>query len=110
MLTVLQQGTLVVRFLLELTLLGAVAAAAWHATGPGLLRWCAVVLAPVAVAAGWVLVVHGDAVPTPVRAAGQLAALALGIACLISTGVPRAAALLGAAALVNAALMAAWGQ
>jgi hypothetical protein len=62
------------------------------------------------VSAGWVLLVHGDGVPQAVRTAAQVAALGLGIACLLWLGASSAAAALAAVALVNAGLLAAWDQ
>jgi hypothetical protein len=83
---------------------------AWNAPVPSALRWPASLGAVLVVAAGWVLLVHGDGVPQLVSAATQVAALALGVGCLLWLGASSAAAALTAVALVNAALLAAWNQ
>lgn len=110
MLAAAQSTNLAVRFLLELVLLTAVGAAAWDVAGPGPLRWLAVVAAPLVVAVGWVLVVHGDGVPAPVQVAGQVVALVVSVACLVRIGADRAAVAVAVTALVNAALIAVWNQ
>ena len=110
MLAAAQSANLVLRFVLELALLTAVAAAAWQASEPGVVRWLAVTAAPLGVAAGWVLVVHGEHVPAPARAAGQLVALGVAVASLLRLHDARTAAGFAVLALVNAALLAAWNQ
>ena len=110
MLVAAQSANLVLRFVLELALLTAVAAAAWQASEPGPVRWLAVTAAPLLVAAGWVLVVHGEHVPAPVRAGGQVVALAIAVASLVRVCDARTAAGFAGLALVNAALLAAWHQ
>jgi hypothetical protein len=110
MLATAQLLNLAVRFAVEVALLGAVAVAAWNAPVPTDLRWLTSVAAVVVVAAGWVLLVHGDGVPELVSAAAQVAALALGVGSLLWLGASSAAAALTAIALVNAALLAAWNQ
>ena len=110
MLAAAQSTNLAVRFLLELAALTAVGVAAWQAAAPGALRWVAVTVAPIAVAAGWVLVVHGEHVPPAVRAAGQVVALVVGAGCLVRVGATRTASTFVALAVVNAALLAAWNQ
>ena len=108
--TILLHLNLAVRFGLELVLLGAVALTAWQLTGPGPTGWLASTVAAALVAVGWVAVVHGQPVPAPARALGQVVALALGVACLLRLGAPRAAVVVAGTALVNAALLTAWDQ
>ena len=105
----LQATNLAVRFLLELALLAAVALAAWRLV-PGPARVVAAVAVPVVLAVLWAVLVHGDGVPPAVRAGAQVAALGLGVAAVLALGAPRLAAALTAAALANAALLAAWQQ
>ncbi len=86
MLAAAQNLNLLVRFLLELALLGVVAAAVGRGMRPSAARLAAVVLLPVMVAVGWVVLVHGDSMPPPVRTTAQIAALALGIVALRRLG------------------------
>ena len=101
---------LAVRFLLELALLGAVGTVTWDAVGSPVLRPVATVAVVVGLAAAWALLVHGARVPSWGRAGAQVAALALGTLALLHLGAPRLAALVAGAAVVNAALLAAWQQ
>ena len=110
MLAAAQSTNLAVRFLLEVALLTVVGVAAWQAAGPGALRWVAVTVAPLTVAFGWVLVVHGQHVPAPVRALGQVVALVIGVVCLLRIGGTRTATAFAGIALLNAALLAGWNQ
>ena len=110
MLATAQLLNLAIRFAVEMALLSAVAVAAWNAPVPSALRGPASLAAVLLVAGSWVLLVHGDGVPELVSAGAQVAALALGAGCLVWLGAPSAAAALTAAALVNAALLAAWNQ
>jgi hypothetical protein len=101
---------LAVRFTVELVLLGAVTAAAWHLPSTPALRHLAALAAVLTVSTGWVLVVHNASLAPPVRVAAQAAALALGIGCLLWLRAPEAAAALTVTALLNAALLSAWDQ
>ncbi len=86
MLAAAQNLNLLVRFLLELALLGVVAAAAWRGLRLSAARLAGVVLLPAPVPVGWVVLVHGDAMPQPARTTAQIAALALGISALNRVG------------------------
>jgi Protein of unknown function (DUF2568) len=109
MLTAAQNANLLVRFLLELALLTVVGLTAWRSLRSPVWRGIAVVAAPAAVAVGWAVLVQGD-VSAPVRAGAQLAALLLGVGCLLRLGTPRLAGALTAVALLNAALLVVWNQ
>jgi len=110
MLATAQMLNLAVRFAVEIALLTAVAAAAWQGSSASALRWVAAVGAVLAVSALWVLIVHNDDLPAPVRLLAQAAALTLGISCLLWLNETGAAAALTVIALLNAALLAAWNQ
>ncbi len=103
-----QNANLAVRLLLET---GLLAVASWRGGGSPVTRWAGVVLMPAAVAAGWVLLVHGVSVPQPVRMAAQVGALALGVAALRRLG-SRAltTSSLAVLAVGNAVLLAVWNQ
>jgi hypothetical protein len=111
MLAAAQNLNLLVRFLLELALLGVVAAAAWRGLRPSAARLAAVVLLPAMVAVGWVVLVHGDSMPPPVRTTAQIAALAVGIVALQRLGL-RALTISAIAglAVANAVLLVVWNQ
>ena len=111
MLAAAQNLNLLVRFLLELALLGVVAAAAWRSLRPSAPRLAGVVLLPALVAVGWVVLVHGDSMPQPVRATAQIAALALGIVALrrLDFRVSTISVLAGLA-VANAVLLVIWNQ
>ncbi len=111
MLAAAQNLNLLIRFLLELALLGVVAAAAWRGLRPSGVRLAAVVLLPAMVAVGWVVLVHGDSMPQPVRATAQIAALALGIAALQRLGLrSRTISAIAGLAVTNAVLLVVWNQ
>ena len=110
MLATAQMLNLAVRFAVEIALLTAVAAAAWQGSSASALRWVAAVGAGLAVSTFWVLIVHNDDLPAPVRLLAQAAALTLGISCLLWLNATGAAAALTVIALLNAALLAAWNQ
>ena len=106
-----QNLNLLVRFLLELALLGVVAATAWRGLRPSAAQLAGVVLLPALVAVGWVVLVHGDSMPQPVRTSAQLAALALGMVALQRLGFRAltVSAIAGLAA-ANAVLLVVWNQ
>ncbi len=69
------------------------------------------VLVPAAVAAGWVLLVHGASEPQPVLMAAQVSALALGVAALRRLGTRAlTTSSLAALAVGNAVLLAVSNQ
>ncbi len=111
MLAAAQNLNLLVRLLLELALLGVVAAAVGRGMRPSAARLAAVVLVPALVAVGWVVLVHGDSMPPPVRATGQIAALVVGIVALQRLGL-RALTISAIAglAVANALLLVVWNQ
>jgi Protein of unknown function (DUF2568) len=111
MLAAAQNANLAVRLVLELALLAVVTSATWRGLRRPAARLAGVVLVPAAVVAGWVLLVHGQSVPEPVRIAAQVGALALGVAALRRLGAgPLATSVLGALAVGNAVLLAVWNQ
>jgi hypothetical protein len=111
MLAAAQNANLALRFGLEMALLAVVAVAAWRSGHTPATRWTRVVLLPGAVAVAWVLLVHGASVPPPVRAAAQVAALALGVVVLRRLGArPLTTSSLAALAVGNAVLLAVWNQ
>ncbi len=106
-----QNLNLLVRLLLELALLGVVAVAAWRGIPSPAVRVAGVVLLPVVIALGWVLLVHGDSIPQPVRTAAQVAALALGIVALRRLGASTlTVSAVAGLAVGNAVLLAVWNQ
>jgi hypothetical protein len=110
MITALQNANLAVRFLLELALLAAVTTAAWRMVDGAALRPLAAAAAAIAVGTAWVLLVHGEHIPTAVQVTAQVAALALGAAALVRLGVSGLAIGFTITALLNAALLVAWNQ
>lgn len=106
-----QNLNLLVRFLLELALLGVVAAATWRTVRSPGPRLAGVVLVPAAVAVGWVLLVHGESVPGPVRVTAQVSALLVGLVALRRLGAGAVlSSALAALAVANAVLLVVWNQ
>lgn len=110
MLTAAQMLNLAMRFAVELVLLAAVTTAAWRAPSTASLRYAAAAAALLLVSASWALIVHNAALPAPARVGFQAAALAVGVGCLMWLTSTHVAAAVAAAALLNAALLAAWNQ
>jgi hypothetical protein len=106
-----KEANLALRFLLELGLLAALAA--WGFGLGGVLGVVVGIGAPVAAAATWGLLVAPKApnrLDDPARLALELVLFALGVVALAAAGYGSLAVVLGAAALVNEALLAAWRQ
>ncbi len=102
---------LLVRLLLELALLAVVAVAAWQGIPSTAVRVAGVVLLPTVIALGWVLLVHGDSIPQPVRTAAQVAALALGIVAMMRLGASTlTVSAVAGLAVGNAVLLDVWNQ
>jgi hypothetical protein len=110
MIATLQSANLMLRFLLELTLLAVAALAAWRSFDRGWVRLAASTAAPLAVGVLWATVVHGGQVPAPVRLATQVVLFGLAVAALIRLGRRRLAAGFAAVVVANAVLMTAWAQ
>lgn len=106
---VLLAANLVVRFLMEIAALAAVAAWAAAATH-GLVRLLAVPGAVLVVGTAWTLLVHGDHVPDGIGIATQVAVLAVATTALAQVLRWPIAAGFAALALINAGLMTAWDQ
>lgn len=109
MITALQQANLVLRFLLELGMLGLVALAVWRLPRRPLARIIASAIAVLAVSVLWALVVHSGA-PAPIRLAVQVALFTVAGWSLASRRRRTAAVAFLAVVLGNAALMGAWHQ
>ena len=98
-------------FVLELALLGALAYWGFQLDTTTAVRWLVGIGAPVALAVGWGLVAAPQArrrLPPSQLIVFKLVVFALGAALLYSTGQHGLAIALGALALVNLGLSAAW--
>jgi hypothetical protein len=95
-----------VRFCLELAALASLAAFAWHASN-GLIRWAAVLAAPLAAAAfwGWLIAPQSaHRLGDPTRFLVELAFFACAFVALALSGRPRLAIALALLAVINTPL------
>jgi hypothetical protein len=105
-------ANLALRFLLELCLLAAVAYWGSQIGSSALVNVLVAIAAPVALGAVWGVFLAPKAsrrLPLPGRWLLELAVLGLAVAALAAAGSPLLAAILGAAALLNALLLHVWG-
>jgi hypothetical protein len=112
-LSALQGTNLAVRFALELSALGALAYWGFQLSASPGVRVLAGLGAPLVAAVAWGLFASPRAtvqLPAPAQLAVQLAVFGAAVTALIAAGRPQLAGVLGAAAAMNAALMAWWDQ
>jgi hypothetical protein len=110
MIATLQSANLLLRFLLELTLLAVAALVAWRSFDRTGVRVAAATVAPLAVAVLWATVVQGAQVPAPVRLGTQVVLFGLAVVALARLGRRRLAAGFAAVTVANAVLMTVWAQ
>jgi hypothetical protein len=101
---------LVLRFCIEMALLGIAGVWAWRTVQGRNLRLVATVCLPLLVAMIWGSVVHGAGVPGSVQLATQVVLFALGTVALIRIQRHNLAVIFGTLTAVNAALMVLWAQ
>jgi len=110
MIATIQSANLMLRFLLEIVLLGVAAFVAWRSFDRIWLRTAAAIATPLAVGILWATVVHGAHVPTAVRVGTQILLFGLAVAALARLGRRRLAAGYAVVIVANALLMTAWAQ
>lgn len=110
---ILKAANLGIRFLLELCVLGALAYWGWQ-TGERYYESLALSFtAPLIAAATWGIFISPKArvpVSTPVWLGLQVVVFGAAVAALFATGLAAPGIALGVAAIINTALVLAWGQ
>lgn len=113
MLQVAQSANLALRFMLEVGALVSLSYWGFHLAAPASLRTLLGVGAPLTAAIAWGLLAAPHAaiaLPGPAKAVVQTLILGSAAAGLVHAGRIQAAALFGAIAVVNAALLTVWSQ
>lgn len=100
-------ANLAIRFLLELTILGAAAAWTWRALSTGWARVAATVAVVIVVSTIWAAVVHGASVPAAAQFYTQVVIFVGATLAIARVWRPAPAAAFAAVALINAVLLAA---
>lgn len=111
--TTLKAVNLGIRFLLELSLLAALAYWGWHAGGETFESIVLAVVAPLVAAVAWGIFVSPKArvqLATPAWLGMQAVLFGAAVAGLLHSGQPTLGIALGVAAAINTVLVVAWGR
>lgn len=110
---ILKGANLAIRFVLELCVLALVGYWGYRLGSSQITRIGLAVLTTVAISAIWALFGAPKAtfpLSGPAHLLVEVVVFGSGVAALLATGHPRAAAVLAAAVIINRVLMAVWGQ